>query len=105
MIVGKIISIFDISIDVILSDTNVGIGDILGIPDNEDYKFEVVEITTSIAKCLALASTRGLKKGSEVIKVSSGLEVEYSDAILGEYLILMVILLISRHLRVLKLGL
>ena len=83
MIVGKIISIFDISIDVILSDTNVGIGDILGIPDNEDYKFEVVEITTSIAKCLALASTRGLKKGSEVIKVSSGLEVEYSDAILG----------------------
>lgn len=83
MIVGKIISIFDISIEVILSDTNVSIGDILEVDGKPEYSFEVVEITTSIAKCLSLDSTRGLKKGSVVKKISSGIEVEYSDAILG----------------------
>jgi F-type H+-transporting ATPase subunit beta len=83
MIVGKIISIFDISVEVILSDTNVSIGDILEVDGKPEYSFEVVEITTSIAKCLSLDSTRGLKKGSVVKKISSGIEVEYSDAILG----------------------
>ena len=83
MVVGKIISIFDISIEVILSDTNVSIGDILIVEDKPEYSFEVVEITTSIAKCLSLDTTRGLKKGSKVKKLSSGIEVEYSDNILG----------------------
>lgn len=83
MIVGKIISIFDISIEVILSNSDVSIGDILEVVDNSKYSFEVVEITTSIAKCLALGSTRGLKKGTEVKKISNGIEVEYSDQILG----------------------
>ena len=39
--VGKVISIFDISIEVVLTDETVKVGDILS--DNEEnYKFEVV---------------------------------------------------------------
>ncbi len=45
--------------------------------------FEVVEINNISATCISLYSTRGLQKGSIVIKKNDGLEVEYSDKILG----------------------
>ena len=38
-VVGKIISIFDISIEVILSNSNVKIGEILQVKDNDEYVF------------------------------------------------------------------
>ena len=84
MVVGKVISIFDISIEVILSDSNVSIGDILEVKQNDvSYQFEVVEINNISATCISLDSTRGLKKGAEIKKISSSLEIEYSDKILG----------------------
>ena len=84
MVVGKVISIFDISIEVILSDSNVSIGDILEVEQNDvKYQFEVVEINNISATCVSLDSTRGLKKGSDIKKVSSSLEIEFSDKILG----------------------
>ena len=84
MVVGKIISIFDISIEVILSDESIKIGDILTVNDNEnDYSFEVVSINNISATCISLGSTRGLKKGTEVLKKANGIEIEYSDNILG----------------------
>lgn len=84
MVVGKVISIYDISIEVILSDTNVSIGDILEVTDdNEQYLFEIVEINNISATCISLGSTHGLKKGSDIKKYSSSLEIEYSDKMLG----------------------
>ena len=83
MVVGKIISIFDISVEVILSDESIKIGDILRVENNKDYVFEVVNINNISATCISLNTTRGLKKGSNVIKASSGIEFEYSDKILG----------------------
>ena len=83
MVVGKIISIFDISIQIILSSDDVKIGDILASADDNSYSFEVVSINNISATCISLGSTRGLKKGSEVVKLSSGIEIEYSDKILG----------------------
>ena len=84
MVVGKIISIFDISVEVILNDdANVKLGNILAVSDDKSYSFEVVSINNVSATCISLGSTRGLKKGSEVIRVSSGIEIEYSDKILG----------------------
>ncbi|MGM9882133.1 MAG: F0F1 ATP synthase subunit beta [Bacilli bacterium] len=83
MEVGKIITINDISVEIILSDTKLKIGDILSVKDNDKYVFEVVEVNNISATCTSLYSTRGLKKGSLVIKKSDGLEVEYSDKILG----------------------
>ena len=83
MVVGKIISIFDISIEVILNSNTVKIGDILTTQDDKSYTFEVVTINNVSATCISLDSTRGLQKGASVIKLSDGLEFEYSDKILG----------------------
>ena len=82
MVVGKIISIFDISIEVILNSDVVKIGDILATEDNK-CNFEVVTINNVSATCISLDSTRGLRKGANVVKISDGLEFEYSDKILG----------------------
>ena len=81
--VGKIISIFDISIEVVLSSNEVKVGDILELEGDSRYRFEVVEISNTSATCISLDSTRGLKKGANVILVSHGIHVEYSDKILG----------------------
>lgn len=84
MIVGKIISIFDISVEVILSDTDVKIGDILKADDTDgEYVFEVVTINNISATCISLGSNHGLKKGTEVTKEADGIMIEYSDKILG----------------------
>ena len=83
MQIGKIITIGDISIELILSSNDIKIGDILEVENNSKYLFEVVEINNISAICVSLNSTRGLQKGSMVIKKSDGIEVEYSDKILG----------------------
>ena len=85
MQVGKIIKISDISIEIILSSTNIKIGDILKVEGDteEKYLFEVVEVNNISATCVSLYSTRGLHKGSIVLKKADELEVEYSDKILG----------------------
>ena len=38
MVVGKIISIFDISVEVILSDSSIKIGDILKTPNHAEKR-------------------------------------------------------------------
>ena len=83
MVVGKIISIFDISVEVILSDTDVKIGDVLSTNGSDEYLFEVVSVNNISATCICLGTTRGLKKGSEVVRKNNGIEIEYSDKILG----------------------
>lgn len=82
-VVGKIISIFDISIEVILSNSNVKIGEILQVKDNDEYVFEVVSINNISATCISLGSNHGLRKGSKVVRVSEGILIEYSDKVLG----------------------
>ena len=83
MQIGKIITIGDISVEIILSSNDIKIGDILEVENNSKYVFEVVEINNISATLLSLYGTRGLQKGSVVVKKSDGIEVEYSDKILG----------------------
>lgn len=83
MVAGRIISIFDISIEVVLENKDVKVGDILQVEDDNNYQFEVVEISNTTARCISLQSTRGLKKGAKVSLASSGIHVEYSDKVLG----------------------
>mgnify|MGYP001026767465 FL=1 len=61
MQVGKIIKISDISIEIILSSTNIKIGDILKVEGDteEKYLFEVVEVNNISATCVSLYSTKG----------------------------------------------
>ena len=63
MKIGKIITINDISVEIILSSNDIKIGDILEVEDNNKYVFEVVEINNISATCISLYSTRGLQKG------------------------------------------
>lgn len=83
MEIGKIITINDISVEIILSNADLKIGNILEVENNPKYAFEVVEINNISATCVSLYSTRGLQKGSIVVKASDELEIEYSDKILG----------------------
>lgn len=83
MQIGKIITIGDISVEIILSSNDIKIGDILEVENNSKYVFEVVEINNISATCVSLYNTRGLEKGSIVVKKSDGIEVEYSDKMLG----------------------
>ena len=83
MKIGKIITINDISVEIILSSSDVKIGDILEVENDTKYVFEVVEINNISATCISLYSTRGLQKGSIVVKKSDDIEIEYSDKILG----------------------
>ena len=67
MIVGKIISILDVSIKVILSSNDLEVGDVLTTEDGK-YEFEVVIIDSVEATCITLNSNHGLKKGTKLIK-------------------------------------
>lgn len=82
MIVGKIISIFDVSIKVILSSTDLVVGDLLATEDGK-YEFEVVSIDSIEATCITLSSNHGLKKGSKLVKKAGGIEMESSDKVIG----------------------
>lgn len=83
--IGKIISISDINVKVYIEKQNdLSVGDILyAMVDNKKLKFEVVEIENFIATTIPFYSVIGLKKGIEVYKQENGLEIEYSDNILG----------------------
>ena len=82
MVVGKIISIFDVSITIVLSSNDLVIGDILATEDGK-YKFEVVKVDSVEATCITLDSNHGLRKGAKVVKYGKGIEMEYSDKVLG----------------------
>lgn len=81
---GKIISIFEISIEIVIEEDSIlKTGDILEAVHDSKYKFEVIEVTNTTALCISLNTTRGLKKGSIVKKVSDGIEMEYSPNLMG----------------------
>ena len=82
MIVGKVLSILDVSIKVILSTDELEIGDILTTKDGK-YNFEVVSLTSVEATCITLESNWGLKKGEKLYKKAKGIEMEYSDRAIG----------------------
>ena len=83
-IIGKIIAISDLNVKVLLTDSSIQINDILCAKiSNKDYLFEVVEINEMIATTIPFESVIGLKKGIELLKRQNGLEIEYSDQILG----------------------
>ncbi len=82
MVVGKIISIFDVSVTIILSSNDLVVGDILSTEDGK-YTFEIVKMDSVQATCITLNSNHGLKKGAKLVKKSDGIEMEYSDATIG----------------------
>ena len=83
--IGKIIGISELNVKVLLFDKDIKLKDILICKkDDHEYKFEVEQIEESIAYTIPFERVKGLKKGLELYKQDGGLEIEYSDEILGK---------------------
>ena len=83
-VVGKIISISELSVKVLLIDRNIKLKDILYCNFNAKvYQFEVIEINEDSANLLPFGKVNGLRKGLDVELQEGGLQIEYSAKILG----------------------
>lgn len=84
--VGKIIGVSDLNVKVLLGNEPIKINDILFYKDEQDkiHRFEVVEIDSNIARAIPFENVQGVKKGIELELMQGGLQIEYSDKILGK---------------------
>lgn len=80
--VGKILSVSNLKVEIFLNQTQVKIRDIL-VEKQSGQRFEVQEINGVIAYAIPFESVKGLKKGLEVELADHGIEMPYSDQILG----------------------
>ena len=84
-VIGRIIGISELNVKVLLFSENVKINDILTCEDEEGIrKFEVVQIDNNVASTVPFERVIGLKKGEAVTLEEGGLQIEYSDEILGK---------------------
>ncbi|MBS6396014.1 MAG: F0F1 ATP synthase subunit beta [Clostridiales bacterium] len=81
---GKIISISDLNVTILLGGAKVHNREILETEHrNQIYRFEVFEAKGSIIFAIPLDSVIGLKRGLDVYTRGKELEMEYSDRLLG----------------------
>ena len=84
MLAGKIISVSDLLVEVLLSGVRVKKRDMMyAVKGEKTYRFEVEDIEGNIASLVPFSNVAGLSRGTEVYKAEEGLQMEYSDAILG----------------------
>lgn len=82
--VGKIISVSGLKVEVLLSAKGIRHKDILYCTcSDREYRFEVAELAGSLAIAVPFDNVRGLRRGISVYQSKAGLEVPYSDDILG----------------------
>ena len=88
MKVGVVIAISDIKIEVlVLGKVEVKLGDVLIVKGkNVSCRVEINEINGNNLVCIVLDRVIGLSKGLDVFKLNDGIEVEYSDNVLGRVL-------------------
>jgi F-type H+/Na+-transporting ATPase subunit beta len=83
--VGKIISISELNVQVLLSNKTIKNNDILFVDINGTrHRFEINEVHGNIAFAIPFDSVIGLKKGMELENEEGGLQIQYSDEILGK---------------------
>jgi F-type H+-transporting ATPase subunit beta len=84
MRIGKIISVSNLRIDILLDSREINIRDVVWTELNEQrHRFEIAQIDGSVALAIPLSSVHGLRKGLDVYLEEGGLQIEYSDQILG----------------------
>lgn len=81
--VGKIISINNNKIEIILTEKDIQVGNVLCLSNNEGKKFIVTSITSTSAVSAVLDDITNVKKGDEVNKLDDELMVEYSNKPFG----------------------
>jgi len=85
MKVGKIISVSNMRIEVLLEYNKIKIRDIISTElGGTVRKFEIARIDGNIAMAIPFDNTIGLKRGLEVYLEEGGLQIQYSDEILGK---------------------
>ncbi|SDA54297.1 F-type H+-transporting ATPase subunit beta [Lachnospiraceae bacterium G11] len=83
--VGKIISVSELNIQVLINDEKIKYRDILYINSKgRRIEFEVVEEDGNVISAIPFQNVVGLKKGLDVYKAEHGLEIQYNDEILGK---------------------
>lgn len=81
---GKIISVSELGVEILVDGGEVGSRDLLyTMVGDEKRRFEVCDIAGSVVSAIPFENTRGLKRGMEVFQESDGLSIEYSDQVLG----------------------
>ncbi len=85
MAAGKLISVSELSVEILLNQVPVRKRDILYTTDaaGQKHRFEVAEINGQVAVAVPFDSVFGLKKGLELETEEDGLSAEYSDQALG----------------------
>lgn len=85
MHIGKIISVSEMNVRVLSLENKVKVKDVLTAKTRKgEIKLEVAEVDKNIITTIPLQSVIGLRSGLDVYKVSDGLEIQYSDEILGK---------------------
>ena len=86
MIIGKIISISDLKITILVnSNCRLQINDILFTKIGDDtVRFEVSSVEEQLAYAIPFTNVIGLKKGIDLYKEKDYLDIEYSDNIIGK---------------------
>ena len=85
MRVGKIIAISSLRVEVLLEQPTIRLRDILCVSyADKVYRFEVYQVDGRVALTIPFDSTIGLRRGLDVSLQEDGLQIEYSDAILGK---------------------
>ncbi len=83
--VGKIISVSELNVTVLITEDKVKFHDILYVYNKgKKVEFEVAEEDGKVVSAIPFQSVIGLKKGLDVYKAAKGLEIQYSDEILGK---------------------
>lgn len=73
--VGKIISVSDLNIKILLNDNGIEIKDILYYEDEENvrHRFEIVEMDSNVALAIPFESVHGVKKGVDLYLAERGI--------------------------------
>lgn len=84
MSIGRIISISDLLAEAFLTEGRLSRRDMVYAEDGgRTYRFEVQDIHGKVASLIPFDGCRGLHRGAELFRSPAGLEIEYSDAVLG----------------------
>ena len=85
MKIGKIISVSNMRVEILLQYNKIKIRDIVSTQLGDVvHKFEIARIEGSVAMAIPFDNTIGLKRGLEVTLEDGGLQIQYSDEILGK---------------------
>ena len=85
MSLGRIIAVSSMRVEILLSQTDVRVKDIVETVGSEHKnRFEIAQIAGNLAIAVPFDSVIGLTRGVEVERVDGGLRTEYSDEILGK---------------------